>query len=152
MTANNRVDIFKVLNTLCSGDLDYWDKLEEEEQKQLAPLILMRWLSGTSSEAQLMMVNEFVNPYVFPLSKHPKLLFSLMAICAKSKNSKYSWISQKKAEPAKKLSLKALCEYYNYSMREAKQQISLLSKEDILLIVDKLGWEKELLAKVKKEL
>ena len=150
--ANYKVDIFDILNRLSIGEQDIWSSLSEEEQKAISPLIVMRWLSGTSSKRQIVYLNTLVNHLVFSLSKHPDLLFKLMTCCTEKHPARYQWLGQKKSGPSKKLSVQVLQNYYGYSSREATKVLPLLNRDDIIRIAENLGWEKEELTKLKKEL
>lgn len=150
--AEHKVDIFKILDSLSLGDKNIWESFSEEEQKSIAPLILMRWLSGTSSQRQIVYLNELANHLIFTLSKHPNLLMKVLSCCTDKRPSRYQWIGQKKTNSAKKLSIKVLQEYYNYSAREANKFLHLLNKDDMIQMAESLGWEKEEITKLKKEL
>ena len=150
--AEYKVDIFDVLNRISCGEKDIWEKFSDEERKAISPLIVMRWLSGTGNARQIVYINTLVNHLIFACSKHPDLLFKLMASCTDKRPARYQWIGQKKAGPSKKLSIKVLQQYYNYSQREAQSVINLLNKDDIIKMSESLGWEKDEIAKLRKEL
>ena len=150
--ANFKVDIFDLLNRISKGEQDVWTSLNEEEQKAVSPLIVMRWLSGTSSIRQVMYLNTLVNHLIFSLSKHPDLLFKLMTCCTEKKSARYQWIGQKKSGGPKRLTIKVIQDYYDYSGREAIKVLPLLNKDKIVEMAESLGWEKEDLTKLKKEL
>lgn len=150
--ANHKVDIFNLLDKLSVGDLEVWNSYSAEEQKTISPLIIMRWLSGTSSARQIVYLNVLVNHLVFTLSKHPDLIFKVMAVCTDKRRTRYQWLSQKKSEGQKKRTLEVIQQYYGYSQREAKMVLPLLEKDDIINKAESLGWEKDELSKLKKEL
>jgi hypothetical protein len=150
--ADYKVDIFKLLDRLSLGDKEVWLTFTAEEQKAISPLVIMRWLSCTPNSGQIRLINHLVNHLIFPLAKHPELLMKLMACCTEKRKTGYTWIGQKKSGGSKKLSIQVLQEYYNYSSREAAQCLSLLTKEDIVGMSEKLGWDKVDIAKLRKEL
>jgi len=152
MAGEHKVDIFKLLDRLSFGDKEAWASYSEEEQKSISPLIIMRWLSCTTSPGQIRRLNYFVNHLVFPFSKHPELLMKIMACCTDKHKTNYSWLGQKKSGGSKKLSLQVVQAYYNYSSREAVQCLPLLMKEDFIEMAERLGWEKAEIAKLRKEL
>ena len=78
--ATHKLDIFRILNNI-NKKIDFYDTLTTEEQKSIQPLVLMKWLSGTSSMRQIAFLNEIVNPYIFTLSNHKKLLIWMLTIC-----------------------------------------------------------------------
>ena len=150
--AEYKVDIFDVLNRISCGEKDIWEKFSDEERKAISPLIVMRWLSGTSNQRQIVYLNTLVNHLIFVLAKHQDLLFKLMASCTDKRPARYQWIGQKKAGPSKKLTIKAIQQYYGYSQREANSVAHLLVKDDIIQMSESLGWEKDEITKLKKEL
>lgn len=150
--AEHKVDIFKVLDSLSRGDKNVWESFTEEEQKSISPLILMRWLSGTSSQRQIVYLNELANHLIFVLAKHPSLLLKVLSCCTDKRPGRFQWIPQKKSSGSKKLSVKVLQEYYNYSSREAMMYLHLVNKDNMVKMAEELGWEKDELTKLKKEL
>lgn len=150
--AEYKVDIFDVLNRISCGEKDIWEKFSDEERKAISPLIVMRWLSGTSNQRQIVYLNTLVNHLIFVLAKHQDLLFKIMASCTDKRPARYQWIGQKKAGPSKKLTIKVIQQYYGYSQREANSVAHLLVKDDIIQMSESLGWEKDEITKLKKEL
>lgn len=146
-----KLDIFELLTKLNnpkSGDI--YEKLSDEERKGFAPLVVMRWMSGTSDERQIMLLNEFVNTKVFPLAKHPRLLMRLLHVASSKTNKRYSWLgikSKKKNVEA----LKVVQEYFDMSEREVKELNPFPPKEEVLQMAEALGYQKDELAKLKKE-
>lgn len=152
MAGEHKVDIFKLLDRLSLGEKDVFSSFTPEEQKTIAPLVIMRWLSCTSSPGQILKLNYFVNHLVFVFAKHPDLLMKLMACCTDKRSTRYTWLGVKKSGGSKKLSVQVIQAYYNYSSREAVQYLPLLTKEDILGMAEQLGWDKPEIVKLKKEL
>lgn len=152
MTLEYKLDIFKVLNAANSKNQKFYQGLTEEERKAFIPSVTTRWMSGTSNAGQVMLINEFLNPYVFSLYKHPQLLWQLMTICNIGKSQKYTWNKL----PGKKISSKpnaqrAIMQYYGYSSNEAATVLQLMDREDILAIAADLGYQSEEISKIKKE-
>ena len=150
--AEYKVDIFDVLNRISCGEKDIWEKFSDEERKAISPLIVMRWLSGTGNARQIVYINTLVNHLIFACSKHPDLLFKLMASCTDKRPARYQWIGQKKSVGQKKLCVEVIKQFYNYSNREALSVINLISKDDFIEMAEKLGWDKDAINKLKKEL
>jgi hypothetical protein len=73
MTAKHKLDIFEVLKIIDGGDIYYYDTLSEEEQKSVSMYTLFHWMAGTDNSYQLQALESIVNPFIFSLSKHPKL-------------------------------------------------------------------------------
>ena len=149
--ANYKLDIFDLLGRLNSAKSDdVYAKLSDEEKKGFAPLVVMRWMSGTSDERQIMLLNEFVNPSVFTLGKHPHLLMLLLQATSSKTNKRYQWLgikSKKKNIEA----MKVVQEYYEMSMREVKLLNPFPPEAEVLKMAEELGWQKEDIAKLQKE-
>lgn len=149
--AEKKLEIFKVLEAI-SKKHRLSRALTEEELKSVQPFVLMRWLSGCSSDRQVYFLNEIVNPYVYALSKHKELLCDLLTVCTSGKNMKYTWVpatSNVKTYPnISEMIAKAL----ECSISKAHDTIALFSDEEILSIANELGYQTEDVAKIKKEL
>lgn len=149
--ATYKLDIFRLLSDIDnprSGDI--YDKLTEDERKGFAPLVVMRWMTGTSDERQIMLLNEFANPNIFALSDHPQLLMQLLQLSSSKKSKRYAWLgvkSQKKHVEC----FEVLKQYFGISEKEAKTY-SLPPQEELMQMAEELGWDKDKIAKLKKEL
>lgn len=153
MTKEYKLDIFWLFGELNKGRLDIWDSLTDEQRKGFSPLIVMQWMSGCNDYNQIYLLEQLVNPMVFPLAKHPKLLMMLLAVANTHKQRRYYWITMKSSkEGKKKKSLEVLKEYYGYSTREATINLPLVSNEKLLEIANDLGWQKDEINILKKEL
>jgi hypothetical protein len=149
-----KLDIFSVLSKLNSGDLHIWEKLSEEERKGFSAYIITRWMSGTSDEYQIMCLNELVNPHVFSaVGKNPEIMAKLLACCGTKSSKRFSWIGEsKRSGKESSMALDVVKEYFDYTSREAKSQLSLLENCDIIEMAEELGWQTEDLKKLKKDL
>jgi hypothetical protein len=147
-----KLDIFDVLRQINVSNQDVYSNLTEEEQKAFAPLVVMRWLSGANIDDQILYLNKFVNPYVFPLGKHPHLLMQLMQVCGVGKAVRCNWLKQSSSKKKKTEVLKVLCQYYEMTPREVNKLDVLPSNEDIIEMAEHLGWQKAEIAKLKKEM
>lgn len=144
-------DLFKGLSDLSKRDLRWYQNLSEEEQKGAAPFVIGRWMTGTSDQAQLVRLNTFVNPYMFSLGTEKSLLFSLLAAAATGKSKRYTWKKAPGMQQTTKLKLEVIKQFYDVSTREATGYADTIEAEDILAMAEECGWEKEELAKLKKE-
>lgn len=142
-------DLFAGLEQLGRRNLDWYSSLSPEGKKAAAPLVIMRWLTGTSDQAQVVRINEFANRYVFPLGQEKELLFKLLAASATGKNGRFYWLKGPGVRPAEKLSLEVVKEYYGISGREASTY--KLGGETLLEMAAELGWSDEQLKQLKKE-
>lgn len=148
-----KLNIFDVLGKLSKKNSAFYDNLSEDEAKALQPLVVMRWLSGTDDARQVYFLNELVNPFVFPLTKHKKLLVQLMSICTGGRFTKYEWLKTKsKKGSSTPASLAVVKEYFGYNSRHANDALPLLSDDDILEYAEHLGRQPDVIRTIKKEL
>lgn len=148
----HKYDLFAVLGQVNTKKADYYDSLPEEQQKQIQPLLIQRWMSGTNSARQVFLLNEVANPYVFSLFKHKTLLWQLLTIAAPGKFAKYNWMSQKGAkEHNQPVATKVVMEYYSYNSKHAQDAVKLLNCEQIITMANDLGYQPDVIAKIKKE-
>jgi hypothetical protein len=149
-----KLDLFGLLSRLDRKDYHLWKSYNETERKEISPLIIMRWLSGTSDKRQIMFLNEIVNRVVFELGEHKELLLKLLAIANSGQPRRYFWMSQKSSASEKRGAKRAVAvaeQYYTCSPIEAKQYLRLLTKEDVVGMCEELGMQKDEIQLVKKE-
>lgn len=148
-----KFDIFKILERLSVKDKAFFDNMSEDDFKALQPLVLMRWLSGTSDTRQIFFLNEIANPMVFPLTKHKELLIDLLMICSSGKTKRYFW---NKAKNNKKTSMpytiEVIKQYFGYSTLEASLALPNLKDDDILGYAAYLGYQTNEIKALTKEL
>lgn len=150
-----KLDLFGLLSKLDKKQYDIWKSYNDEERKEISPLIIMRWLSGTSDKRQIVFLNEIVNQVVFQFgSEHKELLLKLLAIANSGTPRRYYWQGQKSSASEKrgaKRSVAVVEQYYQCSPKEAKEHLRILEKEDVVQICEALGMQKEEIQLVKKE-
>lgn len=146
-----KLDIFDLLSRLNNPKAgDIYSQLSDDEKKGFAPLVGMRWMSGTSDERQIMMLNEFANPSIFTLGKHPHLLMQVLQACSSKTPKRYQWIGIKSKKKNVE-TLKVIQEYYEMSAREARMMNPLPPEAEIISMAEELGWDKDDMNKLKKE-
>ena len=145
-----KFNIFDLLARIDNKEYNYYSELNEQDQKSIAPLVLMRWLSGVKDERQVMLLNEFVNPMVFNIHQHPDLLWKLLCVCSSGRRTRYKW--NKLENKSSNLAIEVVKRYFSYSTREASDSIKLLLPEDIIQCAIELGYEQPKITKLKKEL
>lgn len=147
-----KLDIFGLLGKIdkaSSGDI--YANLTDDEKKGFAPLVVMRWMSGTSDERQIMMLNTFANPLIFSLAKHPHLLMQVLQTCSSKTFKRYQWIGIK-GNKKNTQSLKVVGEYFEMSEREVKLLDPFPQNIEILQMAEELGYDKDEIKKLEKEL
>jgi len=149
--ADRKLNLFELLGAISEKNTGYYQNLTDEELKELQPFVIMRWLTGTSSKRQVYLLNAVVNPFVFDLGQHKQLLFYLLTLCTQHAQ-RYNWIKPPSSKRLGKLAVTVLCDYFKYTKRQAIDAAKLLQSEDILDYAEQLGWQKEEIAKLKKEL
>lgn len=151
--SNNKNDIFQILNNLNKKNKEFYSQLTEDQQKALQPLVVMRWLTGTTNPAQVFFINELVNTKVFSLHKHKQLLVDLMTICTPGKPQKYNWL-KKQNKSSNKLpnSTQVIQQYFGYNSKQANQSLPLLDNEDIMDYAKQLGWQGDQIKSLRSEL
>lgn len=145
-----KVDLFLSLDKITSGDIEFFNKMPPDEKKQLAPLIVMRWLSGVQDKKQILQLNHIVNQLVFSIHQHPDLLLKLMMASSTDAKKRFRYI-KKETTSKHPISMDILERWYKCSTSEAKQYFPLHTKEDILEMASDLGEDQALIEKLKKE-
>jgi len=149
-----KLDLFGLLSKLDKKQYDVWKSYNDDERKEISPLIIMRWLSGTSDQRQIIFLNEIVNQVVFQLGDHKELMVKLLAVANSGTPRRYFWMSQKSSASEKRGAKRATSvieQYYQCSPKEAKEHLRILEKEDVVQICEQLGMQKEDIQLVKKE-
>jgi len=143
-------DLFAFLGQLNKRNLQAYDQLTDEGKKGAHPLVIMRWLAGTSDQAQIIRLNEFANKYVFSLGTEKPLLFKLLAASCTGKVGRNYWIKGPGASGTR-LSLEAIKAKYSCSTREAEGYLRLLEPADVLQYAEEAGFDKDQLKKLEME-
>lgn len=143
-------DLFETLGKIASRDLQWYEKLSDEDKKGAAPFVLMRWLTGNNDRAQLVRINTFVNRYVFSLGQDKELLCGLLAAACTGKGKRFKWIKAPGSKSVKH-SVEVIKQFYDVSTKEATRYQVNISGADLIEMAESLGWEKDELAKLKKE-
>jgi hypothetical protein len=148
-----RLDIFRVLDAAKAKDRGFFSKLTPDEIKAFQPFLVMRWMSGTGNASQIIMINRFLNPFVFALANEKELLWDLITVCNSGKKQRYTWLKlPTKKDPSRPISTQAVMQYTGYSSRDAIEALRILTRDDVLEMAEDLGWQKEEIAKIKKEM
>lgn len=148
MADRSSFDLFAGLAALGSKNREWYDSLSPEGQKAAAPFVMMRWMTGTSDEAQIVRLNTCVNPYIFSGTADKSALFKLLAAAATGRSKRFSWIKGPGTKK-KNSSLEVIKAYYDCSTREAETYN--IASEDLIQMAEELGLDKEEIVKLKKE-
>ena len=90
--------VFDILAKLDEKDRDWLFSLEyADDEKQIIPLLLARWLSGSKDEQSTIILNEFANPYIFRLFQHKQLLTALLMTATSGRKQRYVYPKQPKS-------------------------------------------------------
>lgn len=153
-----KVELFPLLRNIATRNSAYFDSLSEDQQKEISPFLIMRWLTGCNdgsrnSAMQIYFINAVVNPLVFPLGKHKKLLYDLMSASCTGKDCRWNFnkSNQKKGAGFSKTTA-VIKTVFDYSTKEALDALPLLKDATIVEMAEDLGYQKEELAALKKEL
>jgi len=147
-----KIDIFKVLNAIADGNIDFFNTLDEETLKSVQPYVLMLWGMGinTDQDFHAVYLNEFVNRKFFAIGKHKKLQLGLLCVALKEPGARMKYSIPKKTKQ-KPLSLKAIQAYYSYNEQHASDALNILNVDDLVDLAEELGYEKPDITKIKKE-
>lgn len=153
MASERKLDMFAALAAIDTKQTTFYDQLSDEEKKGYVPSVTARWMSGVNDPQQVMIINEFLNPYLFSLYKHPELLWQLSTVCSSGRKRRYQWMkAPSNALTGKTHSVRLIMEYFRYTSEQANEALPLLAKEDILAMAADLGWQADEIAKLKREL
>lgn len=150
---SNKLDLFGVLEVINKKQRNFYDDLTDDEQKQFHPLVIQRWLSGTTDARQVYFLNELVNPFIFSLHKHKELLAHLLTVCAPGGHRRYKWAAAKSKKTTNMpLVVSVIKQQYGYNTIDAIDVLPLLTDDAILHSAEMQGLQKEDISKIKKEL
>jgi len=100
----SKIPLNTILAAIDKKDYGFYDRLDVEGRKQLAPFLLNRYASlvkGNSELASyyLMATNQRVNSQYFELAKHPKLVWQLLCTVSPGMGTQFhQWLGNKKKD------------------------------------------------------
>lgn len=145
MAKQYKNDIFEVLKHLDKKDYGYYESLSEEQQKEIQPYTLARWMSATygnetAHQSLNKRVNERVNKRFWELSKYKDLQWKLLCTVGNGTIYKHQWVGAAKSSYDKTTNL--LRKFYsNLNDEEFNMKLQRLKKTDIQEIKQYLGEE-----------
>jgi len=104
----NKLDLGSTLSAIDMKNKDYYNNLEDQEKKQYAPFVLMRFLSSATDQSGLhqfhcLAVNDIVNTDFWTLSKYPDFQHLLMCLVGLGKKQFHQWIPNPKKKNSDKV-------------------------------------------------
>lgn len=152
--AERALDIFTVLRNIDLKNRDFFTNLTEEERKGFAPVVVMQWLTcGTQNdELQNILINEYVNKYVFNLYKHPDLLYRLMVCCSTGTPQFYKWTKSAKKENKYPKSVALLQRHFSCSTKRAIEMLTMVPNDELLMLACDYGYQADDYKALQKEL
>lgn len=148
------LDIFRVIKHVDVKDIDFYRSLTDEERKAFAPVVISRWLSGTSNPQHVILLNEFVNPFIFVnhiQRNHKELIWLLYTITGSGKSARREWIAAPKREYNRPVSTKIVAQYYGYNLSHGSDALSCLTGNDVLDIAEDMGVQPDVIKEIRKE-
>lgn len=148
-----RLDIFRVLKHINDGDTKFLNALSEEEFKGFQPFVVMLWLKNpdVNVEFHTVLTNEVLNPYIFDLGRHPRLLYKLMCVSnGFGDNARYTF--KKKANNSTPATIDLLQSKYGFNKNKALEALQIMTLDDIVAVAEEMGYDDAQLKKVKQEL
>ena len=112
-----------------------WDSFTESEQKSFSPFIINRWLSMDKEFIEV--VNYFQKYSIGTLE--PREVYKWYADFLPKGKRFNKYIKGKKDKKYDPELITTVCEYFQCSKLEAKENLSFISKEDVNKILVKYG-------------
>lgn len=152
MAKNKHIDLFKeIIPSVDQGLKELWDAAGDEGQKEIKRDLwnLVRYISSVSSnnrdiqEHFVLTVNEFYNKNWSSISKHPKLQWFTLCMCAHEsrKTQFHEWIPLKREHDKKTRLLLEL--FPHMKMSDIETLSAITTKEEIKKHCESLGWDKK---------
>lgn len=143
--------IFDILAKIDEKDRDWLFSLEYfDDEKQIVPLLLARWLSGSKDEQSTIILNEFANPYIFRLFQYKQLLTALLMTATTGRKQRYAYPKQPKTR-THTLATSLLCKHYRVPKRQAEDIIKMYTVDSIQELAELHGWQKDEIKKLRDE-
>jgi hypothetical protein len=125
-------NLFAYFDAINREDFSYVDRMSDEDVKKISPYVLLMWMNGSvdNNDIHCILTDMYVNPYVFSLSKHPRLLLKLF-ISANGgiDNTRYKF--KKSVTKEQTNVIKMIAEHYDCNYNHAKDIKELLSEDDL---------------------
>ena len=143
MAKQYKNDIFEVLKQIDNKNYQYYESLSVEQQKEIQPYTLLRWLSSLAGNEQdhikyTLETNEKVNKRFWELSKYKDLQWKLLCSCGSKKFIRHQWIPMSKTNKDKNYNM--LRKFYsNLNDDEFEMKYREMTSNDIKDVQKFLG-------------
>lgn len=143
MAKQYKNDIFEVLKQIDNKNYQYFESLSEEQQKEIQPYTLLRWLSALSGNDSdhnhyTTITNTNVNQRFWELSKYKDLQWKLLCTCGLKKFIRHQWIPQTKSKKDKNYNM--LRKFYsNLNDDEFEMKYRQMTQNDVKDVQKYLG-------------
>ena len=146
------IDIFEILKRIDLKDRNFYSNLDDAQKKAFVPVVIMQWLVCCDNDLQRLLVNEYVNKYVFKLYKHPEILYQLMICCSSGKPKFYKWNKVLRKSSKFPKSIELLKKHLSISTKRAEQDLQLIPNEQLIMLACEMGYQKDELKDLQTEL
>ena len=148
-----KLELKEILAAIDLKATEVWNEWTEEQQKQVAFYLLIRYCSsvkGSSAASAITLTNERFNKHYFSLSKHPKLLWYLACSTGVGDgNIKYhEWIGYKKKESSNKKTKFLEQLFPNSKQDEIELLEKILSNDELKTYAKDLGYNDQEIKKL----
>lgn len=133
--------LFKLFDAINKEDFSFVDEMTDEQVKEVSPFVLLGWMNGAQSNPEIhsIMTDLYCNPYVFSLSKHPRLLLKLFVYAnGDIDNTRYKFRKPKQGGTSSN-TVKSVAQYYECSDKDALDYMDLLTEKEIKEIQETMG-------------
>jgi hypothetical protein len=147
--ATAKLDIGRELSAVDYKNYDFYKNLTADEKKAFNPFILMNFTSNTDSRDRdiqewfIESTNEYVNKNYVPISKHKELLWKLYAATGAGVKTGHQYLAAKKDTGFNKIETLIAEIYPAMKYDEIKLTASLMDKNDVKELLDKMGFDKK---------
>ena len=118
-------------------DKKSWDSFNKSDQKSFSPFIINRWLS--MDEEFIEVVNYFQKYSIGTLE--PREVYRWYSDFLPNGKRYNKYIKSKNNKKHNPELIDMMCEYFQCSKVEAKENLSLISKEEVNQILEKYGFD-----------
>ena len=131
-----KITIFECINQILVHKKP-WDSFNETDQKTFSPFIINRWLS--MDEEFIEVVNYFQKYAIGTLE--PREVYKWYSDFLQKGKRFNKYIKGKKDKKYDPELINMMCEYFQCSKAEVKENLSLISKEEVNQILEKYGFD-----------